>query len=273
MTLTEIWVYPVKSLGGIKLTDGIVEKRGLQYDRRWVIVDENYRFVTQREYAQMALLAVEITQKSLIITDKRTNNQLNVPLSPQTEDYQSVTIWDDTVAAVAVSNDCDEWLSKALGFAVRLMYMPDTSPRPTDRKYSPFDSDVSFADGFPFLVISQASLNDLNARLESPIEMLRFRPNFVVEGALPYSEDDWYEFTIGSQSFWGVKPCARCILTTVNPQTGTREGNEPLYTLSTYRKRNNKIYFGQNVITNQLGHIKVGDAVVVKSTVQRGFTT
>jgi uncharacterized protein len=269
VNLSQIWVYPVKSLGGIQLTTAAVESRGLQHDRHWVIVDKNYRFVSQREHPQMALLGVEIKNNSLIINDKTSESQIEVPFIPQTADHRSVSIWDDTVAAVAVSDACDAWLSQKLHTTLRLMYLPDASPRPADRKYSPFDTDVSFADGFPFLVIGQASLNDLNSRLATPVEMLRFRPNFVIEGSLPYSEDHWYEFTIGAQVFWGVKPCARCILTTVNPQTGTRDGKEPIQTLSSYRKHNNKIYFGQNVVTNQRGRIQIGDAVVVNSVVER----
>jgi uncharacterized protein YcbX len=128
---------------------------------------------------------------------------------------------------------------------------------------------VSFADGYPVLVIGQSSLDDLNTRLSEPVSMIRFRPNLVFEGGLPYDEDQWYEFTVGNLTFYGVKPCARCILTTVDPEKGEIAGKEPIRTLSTYRKRNNKIFFGQNLMTNQTGTIKIGDEISVLSRKQR----
>jgi uncharacterized protein YcbX len=138
-----------------------------------------------------------------------------------------------------------------------------------DTNYAPFDANVSFADGYPVLVIGQSSLDDLNTRLSEPVSMIRFRPNLVFEGGLPYDEDQWYEFTVGNLTFYGVKPCARCILTTVDPEKGEIAGKEPIRTLSTYRKRNNKIFFGQNLMTNQTGTIKIGDEISVLSRKQR----
>lgn len=266
LILSEIFIYPVKSLGPIRLTQADVEERGLRYDRRWLIIDENNRFVTQRSYPEMALIEVTITDSGLQLRHRtRDLGMLSVPFYPETFDLLIVTVWDDQMEAVIVNDTSNRWLSEALGFSARLVYLPDTSPRQADPNYAPFEGNVSFADGFPFLIIGQSSLDDLNTRLPEPVSMIRFRPNLVFEGGLPYDEDQWYEFSIGKLTLYGVKPCARCILTTVDPEKGEMEGKEPLKTLSTYRKRNNKIFFGQNVMTNQTGSIKVGDEIQVIS--------
>jgi uncharacterized protein YcbX len=266
LILSEILIYPVKSLGAIRLSQAQVEERGLRYDRRWLIIDENNRFVTQREHPQMALIEVSFTENGLKLCHRtRDLGALNIPFQPETFDLLTVTVWDDEIEAVIVNELSNQWLSEALGFTARLVYLPDTSPRLADRDYAPLDVNVSFADGFPFLLIGQSSLDDLNTRLPESVSMLRFRPNLVFEGGSPYDEDQWYEFTIGDVTFFGVKPCARCVLTTIDPEKGEVTGKEPLRTLSTYRKRNNKIFFGQNVLTNQTGIIKVGDEMSIKS--------
>lgn len=270
LILSEIFIYPVKSLGAIRLTHAQVEERGLRYDRRWLIIDDNNRFVTQRSYPNMALIEVTMTDMGLQLRHRtRDLSALIVPFQPETFDLVTVTVWDDQIEAVIVNDASNHWLSEALGFSARLVYLPDTSSRLADSNYAPFDANVSFADGFPFLVIGQSSLDDLNTRLPEPVSMIRFRPNLVFEGGIPYDEDQWYEFTIGKLTFYGVKPCARCILTTVDPEKGEIVGKEPLKTLSTYRKRNNKIFFGQNVMTNQSGVLKIGDEIQIVSRKSR----
>lgn len=270
LILSEIFIYPIKSLGAIRLTHAQVEERGLRYDRRWLIIDDNNRFVTQRSYPNMALIEVTMTDMGLRLRHRsRDLSALLVPFQPETFDLVTVTVWDDQIEAVIVNDASNRWLSEALGFSARLVYLPDTSPRLADSNYAPFDANVSFADGFPFLIIGQSSLDDLNTRLPEPVSMIRFRPNLVFEGGMPYDEDQWYEFTIGKLTFFGVKPCARCILTTVDPEKGEIVGKEPLKTLSTYRKRNNKIFFGQNVMTNQSGVLKIGDEIQVVSRKSR----
>lgn len=270
LILSEIFIYPIKSLGAIRLTHAQVEERGLRHDRRWLIIDDNNRFVTQRSYPNMALIEVTMTDMGLQLRHRsRDLSALLVPFQPETFDLLTVTVWDDQIEAVIVNDASNRWLSEALGFSARLVYLPDTSPRLADSNYAPFDANVSFADGFPFLIIGQSSLDDLNTRLPEPVSMIRFRPNLVFEGGMPYDEDQWYEFTIGKLTFFGVKPCARCILTTVDPEKGEIVGKEPLKTLSTYRKRNNKIFFGQNVMTNQSGVLKIGDEIQVVSRKSR----
>lgn len=270
LILSEIFIYPVKSLSGIRLSEALVEERGLRHDRRWLIIDDNNFFVTQRQHPPMALIDVSLGSEGLFLRHRTYDlGELVVPFLPQTLNIVNVTVWDDQIEAVIVSDSVNEWLSQALGFSVRLVYLPETSPRLADRRYSPLDINVSFADGYPFLLVGQSSLDDLNVRLPQPISMLRFRPNLVFEGGLAYDEDQWYEFSIGRLSFYGVKPCARCVLTTVDPEKGEMAGKEPLRTLSTYRKQNNKIFFGQNVVTAQTGIIRVGDEIIISSRQQR----
>jgi hypothetical protein len=263
MVLSQIWVYPVKSLGGIRLTEAKTEERGLQYDRRWMIVDENDVFITQRAFTQMALIDVELLSDGLKISYRpKPENAVIVPYKPVSAEPVTVTVWDDVVEAVTVCEEANSWLSNTLNQNLRLVMMPDSSVRKADPRYAKHEENVSFADGFPYLVISQASLDDLNSRLAEPISMIRFRPNFVVTGTEAFAEDQWKNVTIGNLNFEIVKPCARCVLTTINPETAEK-GAEPLKTLASYRKVNNKVLFGQNMVVKDIGTIKEGDQLIV----------
>ncbi|MEO6283319.1 MAG: MOSC N-terminal beta barrel domain-containing protein [Dyadobacter sp.] len=263
MLLSEIWVYPVKSLGGIRLTEAKTEERGLQHDRRWMIIDENDVFITQRAFTKMALIDVELLSEGLKISYRpEPGNSVTVPYKPASAGKVTVTVWDDVVEAVTVCEETDIWLSNILDQNLRLVMMPDISFRKADPRYAKNDENVSFADGFPYLVISQASLDDLNSRLAEPISMVRFRPNFVVTGTDAFAEDHWKNITIGDLNFEVVKPCARCVLTTINPETAEK-GAEPLKTLASYRRVNNKVLFGQNMVIKDIGTIKEGDELVV----------
>lgn len=263
MRLSEIWIYPVKSLGGIRLAEANVEERGLQYDRRWLIIDENNVFITQRVFGQMALIDVALESSGLkIFLRNNPENNVIVSYEPGSEEKVSVTIWDDIVNAVTVSDEADAWLSAQLDKRVRLVMMPESTERKADPKYASNGENVSFADGFPFLVISQASLDELNSRLEEPISMVRFRPNFVIAETMPFEEDQWKRIRVGELDFEIVKPCGRCVLTTVDPATGEK-GAEPLKTLASYRRVNNKVLFGQNMVASNFGLVKEGDVLEV----------
>lgn len=267
MTLTNIFIYPVKSLAGIALQEAQVELRGLRHDRRWMVTDMEGRFVTQREIGHMARIGTDIREDGLWLFDRRRpEDTVQVPffsdnkIVPQLE----VRVWGDVCAGYATTQAADAWLSEHLGQALRLVYMPDTVQRHTDARYAPAGQFVSYADGFPFLLIGEASLDDLNRRLEQPVPMDRFRPNFVFEGGQPYEEDDWSDFWVGGVPFRGVKPCGRCVMTTINQDT-TERLPEPLRTLATYRMRDKSIKFGQNVIWTgeEMAPVRVGDVVRV----------
>lgn len=262
LTLTEIWIYPVKSLGGIRLTSAKILPKGLEYDRRFMLIDENGLFLTQRVHPQMALFKTSINGDNLTISYN--GDDLAVPLHPSTtQGPRPVQIWDDLVMANEVDPACSTWFSQRLGFPCKLVYFPEENLRAVDPRYKVNDEHVSLADAYPFLIIGQASLNDLNTRLDTPLPMNRFRPNLVFTGGQPYEEESWRQFTIGTNRFVGVKPCARCVLTTVDQETA-QKGKEPLKTLATYRNFNNKIIFGQNVIALDHTLINVGDILTLQ---------
>jgi uncharacterized protein YcbX len=262
LTLTEIWIYPIKSLGGIRLTSAKVMPKGLQYDRRWMLTDENGIFMTQRDHPQMALLKTRLSDGHLIVTYKE--KSIEVSLNPADKTNQQVKIWDDTVTAFEVDEEVSKWFSNNVGTTCKLVYFPEQNARPVDSKYKINDENVSLADAYPFLIIGQSTLDDLNHRLAQPVPMNRFRPNFVFTGGDAFEEDTWRNFFIGQTRFVGVKLCARCILPTTDQETAVRT-SEPIKTLSTYRTRNNKIYFGQNLVALDNNEIKIGDKIKIES--------
>jgi len=269
LQLSEIYIYPVKSLGGIRMDNTELTDKGLLYDRRWMLVDENNRFLTQREHPQLVLFETKLFTDFLRIVDTVRQKGLVVRLEPQFSEIErivTVTVWDDEVEAWEVSEIANEFFTEALGTPTRLVYMHEESQRKTDANYSlTGEETTSFSDGYPILIIGQASLDDLNNKLAEPISINRFRPNFVFTGGNAFEEDEWHEFTIGGIRFFGVKPCARCIMTTIDPQTGEKSGKEPLLTLNRYRKAGNRILFGQNVLISQFGSVSVGDSIEVIS--------
>lgn len=266
LTISELNIYPIKSLGGIPLTSAEVTDRGLKYDRRWMLVDEQNQFITQREFPQLALLKVRLEEDGLMVThpDK---GAMNIPFEQPALSAQEVVIWNDTCTGIFVSQELDQWFSEASGLTCRLVHMPESTRRQVDLTYAPEGFITSFADAYPFLLIGQSSLDDLNSRMAESLPMNRFRPNIVFTGGTPYQEDILKHIQVAGIDFYGVKLCARCVLTTVNQQTA-KKGKEPLKTLATYRSKNNKILFGQNLIHEGTGILTVGDAISVLATHQ-----
>lgn len=259
--LSEIWIYPVKSLAGIRVTQATVLEKGLEHDRRFMLIDADNRFITQREHPELALFDTEFFGNQLRVIHRITKQTIDLELHPQPKATAiPATIWNDTVSVFDVSPYISEWFSDQLKFDCRLVHFPERNLRPVDSNYASHNEQVSLADGYPFLIIGQASLDDLNTRLAEPVGITRFRPNFVFTGGEPYEEDNWRNFSIGSAQFTGVKNCARCVLTTVDPTSGVK-GIEPLRTLSTYRRKNGKVYFGQNLVTISSGIVKVADFI------------
>lgn len=262
MKLSRIFIYPIKSLGGISVQSAKVEERGLQHDRRWMLIDNNNKFITQRTFPQMSLLNVEVSKKGLEVSHKiKSIEKLFIPFDNYGSEI-NVTVWDDNCLAKTTSKEIDDWFSEALEISCKLVYMPETTERKVDPKYVDDKKIVGFADGYPFLIIGQSSLDFLNSKLDIPILMNRFRPNLVFSGGKPHDEDKWKQFKIGSAIFNAVKPCSRCVLTTVNQETGVK-GKEPLATLSKYRSEGNKVLFGQNLICTKTSRISVGDKIEI----------
>jgi hypothetical protein len=262
LTVSELFIYPIKSLGGIAVSNALVTDRGLQYDRRWMLVDNNHVFLTQREWAAMALFDVAIQAEGLLVTHKPDGAAMLIPFEPQTSEVITVEVWSDYCKAIVVSHEANQWFSELLNMDCKLVYMPDVVKRSVDGRYAMDEEIVSFADGYPMLLIGQSSLDDLNNRLQEQLTIRRFRPNIVFTGGVPFEEDELEAFTINNIHFFGVKLCARCVITTINPDTAAK-GKEPLRTLATYRMENNKIYFGQNLLHKGNGMIQVGDAIQV----------
>ncbi len=257
--ISGIWIYPVKSLGGIRVSSAKVLPKGLEHDRRWMLVDEQLRFMTQREHPAMALFRLEYDHNGFSI--QYDGDTLHLPLETSFHNI-TATIWDDTVTVGEVSPQHSEWFSKKLGTPCQLVAFPENNKRDIDSKYARNGEQVSLADGYPLLIIGQASLDDLNSRLDRPVPMDRFRPNLVFTGGEPYEEDSWKDFSIGNCRMEGIKPCGRCTIPTVDQQTGQR-GTEPLATLSVYRRQNNKVLFGQNLVPLSGGIISEGDLITL----------
>lgn len=261
LALSEIWIYPIKSLGGISVKEANVRRKGLQYDRRWMLIDSSGVAMTQRMHPRMALFKLSLEGDHIIIaytTDGAIIDSARLNLTSMQADAITARVWDDSVEVAEVSDDLSKWFSAILKTDCKLVAFPETNPRRVDPKYSINDENVSLADAYPFLIIGQSSLNDLNQRLEEAVPMNRFRPNFVFTGAAPYAEDDWKNFFIGPVPFAAVKKSDRCILTTIDQHTAKR-GQEPLRTLSLYRKQGNKVFFGQNLVALDEGIVSVGD--------------
>jgi len=262
--LSQINIYPVKSLPGISLTQTEVEERGLKYDRRWMLVDNENMFITQRLFPKMIFIDVKIEDEYLVFTHKRKPLEpLKIPLNNFPKKEINVEVWDNICLALEYEKSINDWFSASLNFTCKLVYMPDSTERKTSIKYFPEGKNVSFADGYPFLIIGEESLHYLNAKLESPVLMDQFRPNLVFAGGFEHDEDTWKDIKIGDIKFTVVKPCARCVITTIDLNSGNKN-REPLATLVTYRKVENKIMFGQNAISHNEGIVNVGDEIVVE---------
>jgi uncharacterized protein len=263
ITLASVHIYPLKSCAPLALEQASVQPRGLINDRRWMVVDTNGKFLTGREQPRLTLIrAVPIGMQL----------QLDAPgmprllMHPPTADGERIAaeIWDDTITPLLADAAAHRWLSEFLGLPCQLVYMDVDCLRPVDPKYAQADDAVSFADGFPLLLISRAALDHLNAKLAQPISMLRFRPNLVVSGTAAHAEDGWQRVRIGTVEFDLVKTCTRCVFTTVDFERGERDpSGEPLRTLIGYRRTPKGITFGQNLIPRGVGTLRVGDPVEV----------
>lgn len=268
LTISQLFIYPIKSLSGISVDSCEVTNRGLKNDRRWMVVDKNNQFLTLREYPKMALLDVEINEKNLTIKSRElVENLVKIPFETDSNNLENVTIWNATVQAKSVKHEADEWLSDMLGGTCKLVYMPNESMRPVDTTsgYHPNGKFTSFADAYPFLLLGEASMSDLNSRSEKQFSIKRFRPNIVFSGGPPNQEDSFEKFVINNVNFTGLENCARCKIPNINPDTGILgTDNEPLKTLSKYRLRNKNIEFGRNVVYDGTGIISVGDELKLR---------
>jgi len=258
-TITGLFVYPVKSFGGIALSESAVEKRGLKHDRRWMLVDEDGLFMTQRTDTRLALFRTAIEIGELRITS-HTGEERCVPFEARGK-KRVVRIWKDTCEGVQVCEELDAWLSGQLGTRCSLIYMPDEMIRSTNPEFTIPGDMVGFADGYPVLVVGESSLAELNSKLDAPLPMNRFRANITVKGWEPHEEDGWRKLRVGNLTLRAAKQCARCSVPATDQETG-EVGVEPLRALAKYRLKDQKIYFGAYYVPEQCGTLRVGDTIV-----------
>lgn len=264
--VSDIYIYPIKSLGGFRVTEAMVTDKGFQYDRRWMLIDKDAKFMTQRQIAVMALLQTAITPDGLYVYHKQyPDKNITIPFLLSAASIKEVQIWKDKCEAWCYGDAViNSWFSEILEKECELVYMPDNTKRMVDTEYAKNNEMTSFSDGYPFLIIGQSSLDELNSKLSEPLLIERFRPNIVFTSGEPHIEDNWQHITINGIDFYGVKTCSRCVVTTINPQTAIA-GKEPLKTLAGYRTINHKVKFGMNLLHNGAGVIRVGETITVHS--------
>jgi uncharacterized protein YcbX len=259
--VTGIHVYPIKSCRGVRLPFADVTERGLAHDRRYMLIDAKGRFLTQREQPRLARVDVELGADGFVVAAPG-RPPLELPFEMPVRRECRVRIWRDTVDAALAGDAVNAWFSEYLGRPCGLVYMAAEHHRALSREEARFDDEVSFADGAPLLLISEASLEDLNSRLPRPVGMHRFRPNVVVTAERAFDEDGWRRIGIGEAELEVAWPCPRCIMTTIDRETGVKaEDGEPLKTLKRYRLAGRGAMFGQNLIPRRLGEIRVADEV------------
>ena len=254
----ELWIYPIKSLGGIKVDSAQAETEGLRYDRRWMLVDDSGKFITQREHHQMSTFNSVMDNNQLTV--HHNGDSVAIPLTAISDNILNVKVWSSQLMAAEVDPHISEWFSDHLSMRATLVRMTDISNRPKLLKVPPYNTEVSLADGYPYLILGEESMRHLNGKLENPVSANRFRANIIVASDVPHIEDTWGSVDIGKATLKVIKPCARCVVITIDQQTGIA-GKEPTRTLATYRKKKNSIMFGANAICTIEGKIKVGDVI------------
>ncbi|MBW4936335.1 MOSC domain-containing protein [Marinobacter sp. F4206] len=263
MNVHSLWVYPVKSLAGVAVQEFVLDDFGPAGDRRWMIIDEDRNFVTQRSQPELATIRVSRVDGDVEVEIPGQGRHL---LRPGKGSLRAL-VWRDWVQVLVAQPEVNEALSRFCGKPRRFVFMPDQSFRRVDASRVRDLRRVSFADGFPLLITNRASLEELNGRLDTPVEMRRFRPNMVVDGAGPWEEDHWRALGVGDISLDLVKPCSRCVMTTVDPDAGVKDGSvQPLRTLSQYRRTEDGVIFGMNAIHESAGRVRVGDPVTITKT-------
>ncbi|MFY8020344.1 MAG: MOSC domain-containing protein [Bacteroidia bacterium] len=261
--VADIFIYPIKSLGGFSVEEWPVMEEGLLHDRQWMLVDESGNFLTQRNLPQMALLKVQsfdFDAKSFEVFSSKTQSRMVIPTDLLNQNSRMVKVWEDVVNAFVYPDSINDWFSKELGFTCYLVKKDENAIRQVDRKYAAANISTSFSDGYPILVVSESSLMDLNKRLNVAVPMNRFRPNIVLSGTKAFEEDGCHELQFKEIRLNLVKPCARCIVTTINQDTAEKSP-EPLRTLSTFRAVEHKILFGMNALVKTTGKIRRNEEV------------
>ncbi len=272
VTVSNLYIYPIKSTMGISLAQTSIDELGLAFDRRFIISDNSGQFISARTEPTLCLVTTILTEHGIALSAP-TMPTLTLMYKSFSKQYKNVNVWDDEVAGQLCSTEANSWFSDYLQRPCQLLYFGKASTREKGLKTAKTRK-LAFSDGYPLLLISQASLDDLNQRLltdnQKTVSMAQFRPNIVVDNCLPFAEDGWQYIRIGDMEFKVSKPCERCIFTTVNPENGIKDAQQqPLSTLKTYRQTSNgEVLFGQNLIPLTTGRIKQGDTLTVGKSQQ-----
>jgi uncharacterized protein YcbX len=259
--VTGLYRYPLKSARGSSLAEASLDPFGIEGDRRWCLLGGDGKVITQRDCPALATLEVRPIDGGIELHGQG-RDPIAVPMPKPGTGLLSVQVWRDRTEGMPAGAMADTWLGSLLERPCRLVYMPPSTHRQVSLECGRPGDRVSFADGYPLLLTSEASLAELNRRMERALPMDRFRPNLVIDGEVPFAEDDWARIRVGSTEFRVVKPCARCVVTTTDQQTGAR-GPEPLRTLATFRNAGGKVLFGENLIHDGPGPVRLGDPVEV----------
>lgn len=264
MKVTGLFVYPLKSARGLPLEEATLDAFGIEGDRRWCLRGEDGKAITQRDCPSLATVDARPCGEGLALAAPGMPD-LAVAAPPSDRAALTVGIWGDRTSGTPADPEADVWLEDFLGRPCRLLYMPGRVHRQVSLDFGRVGDRVSFADGYPLLLTSEVSLSELNRRLDSPVPMDRFRANLVIDGSVPFAEDGWARIRVGNVELRAVKSCARCVVTTTDQATGSRS-REPLRTLATFRSEDGRVLFGENLIHDGPGRLRVGDRVDVLET-------
>ena len=263
MILKNIRIYPIKACGGIEVEQARMEERGFQHDRRWMVTNtDGTHYFDQSDYPRLAIVTPQIHDDGLLLQAPGMPS-LRVPIHVEPAVSINVRISRSVCEAIPVSKEASEWFQDFLHASCQLVFMPETTRRAVNPDYAINQDIVSFASGYPYHVISEASVALVNDLLDTPVPLDRFRPNMVISGAPAFAEDTWQTIRISQQVFHLVKPCDRCAITTVDQRTGEKTGEEPLRTLARFRTTKQKVLFGQYLLAEEQGLLRVGDPVQI----------
>ncbi|WP_277560748.1 MOSC domain-containing protein [Acinetobacter beijerinckii] len=262
MYVSQLLNYPVKSCKGNQLSEMEIDSFGPKWDRRWMLVDSDDRFVTQRQIAEMGQIGVSVSSEDVCFDYQSEHIELSLIEAQGHKDERLVTVWQDQVKGNRIDHPVNDWLSEKLEKKVQLVYMPLETVRQVDPEYAQLGERVGFADGFPFLIISEASVEFLSEKVGYAFDVQRFRPNIVISGCDTFAEDKWQQIQIGEIVFDLVKPCSRCVIPTIDLVTGQKQP-EVMRAMLMYRKQGNKVMMGQNALHRGEGVIQVAQEVKI----------
>ena len=258
-TIHSLHIYPVKSCQGIDCNSVELTGTGFKYDRHWMLVDKQGRFLSQRQLPAMARIETALTPTSLIVS-VNSDAQLEIPLNNPHQERVKVNIWNDQCSAALVATQASRWFSDFLNFDCDLVTLPDSEKRLVSAEYAQAGQTVGFADGFPLLILSKASADLLSSKLGEPVDINRFRANIIIGNCPAHAEDSWNNITVNDMRIDLVKPCSRCVIPSIDQQTSKKHASL-LKVLASYRRNEGKVYVGQNGLHRSTGIISTGQTV------------